>query len=214
MPIAPLLDRTPRFNRRFAYRLVAVVAAVVAAATVAVAPAGAATTITNCGFRTTSQSLLGLGDDASYYLAQGGSFDPGRSPWALNQASVVAGNEPWNVVPGANNSSLQIRPGGSAVSGYDCNANGEDVVRFFYRSPGVPGSRLHVSIAVMSSVGITYQTYDLSGAATGWTLSRPLQVPNQRGGAGVQVVTLTISAAGTAATWQIDDVLVDPWRAL
>ena len=138
----------------------------------------------------------------------------GQIPWLLNNASRVAGNEPWNVVPGFKASSLRIGPGGSAASGYDCNATGEDSIRFFYRSPGVPGSTLHVSIAVATPFGVAPKTYDLPGTTSGWALSGPLAVPNQRGFLGAQIVTFAFSTTGTPATWLIDDVLVDPWKPL
>ena len=203
-----------RHFTRWARRAAVVAAATLAVSTLSSAPAQAATSLTSCGLRSTTKTLAALGDTADYYLAGGGSFEFGQIPWLLNNASRVAGNEPWNVVPGFKASSLRIGPGGTAASGYDCNATGEDSIRFFYRSPGVPGSTLHVSIAVATPFGVAPKTYDLPGTTSGWALSGPLAVPNQRGFLGAQIVTFAFSTTGTPATWLIDDVLVDPWKPL
>jgi hypothetical protein len=203
-----------RHLTRWARRAVAIAAAALAASTLSSAPAQAATsTFTSCGLRTTSKTLALLGDTADYYLASGGGFEFGQMPWFLTKATRVAGNEPWNVVPGARASSLRISPGGTAASGYDCNATGEDSIRFFYRSPGVPGATLHVTVASLS-FGVAPKTYDIPGTTSGWALSDSLPVPNQRGMLGAQFIAFSFTATGTPASWQIDDVLVDPWRAL
>jgi hypothetical protein len=201
-------------GRRTGLRLLGAACAAVAVLSTVSAPAQAATSLTSCGLRTTNTVLASLGDTSQYYLANGGSFEFGQIPWLLTNASTVTGNEPWRVVPGFNTTSLRIGPGGSASSGYDCNATGEDSLRFFYRSPGIAGATLRVTIGALSASGFVYQAYVVSGAGGGWALSQPLAVPNQRGLVGAQIVTFSFATTGTAAPWQIDDVVVDPWRTL
>jgi hypothetical protein len=66
------------------------------------------------------QSVNALGDRAYYAPVAGGTFEDAAAGWTLNNASVVSGNEPWNVVSPTDSNSLSIAAGGSAVSPTFC----------------------------------------------------------------------------------------------
>jgi hypothetical protein len=80
----------------------------------------------------------------------------------------------------------------------------------------VAGSILHVEAIVRNpTTGQVAQTaFDVNGdaAPTGWAPTMRLGIPNLLGGTGTQELTLKFTTRGTAATWAIDDVYVDPWK--
>jgi anti-sigma factor ChrR (cupin superfamily) len=152
---------------------------------------------------------------AGGYEDQYGTFEAGASTWAkTGGASVVSGNEPWKVLGSTHASSLKIPAGASAASQSMCIASAEDSLRFFYKSPGVSGSLLHVSIYVTSGVNVATNDYDVSGSTAGWAVSQRIMLPDIRDASGQQTVTITFSQRQTAATWQLDDVEIDPWKTL
>ena len=52
-----------------------------------------------------------------------------------------------------------------------------------------------------------------TGLPVGWTPTSVLRIPTTWGYTGQQEMTVTISTWGTPATWQVDDVYVDPFRS-
>ena len=98
-----------------------------------------------------------------------------------------------------------------------CVTEGEDAIRLFVKNPGVEGSILHVEALVQSTTtGQSAQTaFDVNGNAVpvGWTPTMVLGIPNLLGGSGTQDLTLIFTTRGTAATWNIDDVFVDPFKS-
>ncbi len=165
-----------------------------------------------CGVRNARPYLASFADPTGYFPATGGTFEDGAPTWHLANAHVAVANEPWHVV-GAGSSALAIGPGGSAQTGFDCNTAGENALRFFYKAPAVAGSQLSVTVETFGAGGVlTSQTTLLPGSRVGWTLSPSIAISNGRL-LSLQFVRLTFTAS-TAAGWQIDDVLVDPWRTL
>jgi hypothetical protein len=61
---------------------------------------------------------------------------------------------------------------------------------------------------------LRYAAFDVNGdaAPTGWAPTMRLGIPNLLGGTGTQELTLKFTTRGTAATWYVDDVYVDPWK--
>jgi hypothetical protein len=91
------------------------------------------------------------------------------------------------------------------------------VIRLFVKNPRVRGSILHVEAIVRNpqSGKVAQTAFDVNGdaAPAGWSPSLALGIPNLLGGTGTQELTLVFTTRGTAATWNIDDVFVDPrWR--
>lgn len=196
----------------------AVVGTVLAASAAIALPAGAAhaaTTTVPCGSRTMSRPFTLWSDTNQYFTVQDGTFESGAAGWTrTGGAAAVSGNEPWKVVSATNAKSLMIPAGGSATTPAMCVASDEDSTRFFYKSPGVSGSSLHVSIYVTSGVNVATNDFDVAGSVAGWGVSPRIMLPDIRDASGQQTVKITFSIRNTPATWQIDDVMIDPWRTL
>jgi hypothetical protein len=179
------------------------------------------TTVAPCTTEPEATPFAAWGDDSDYFLVPNGDFAQGGTDWRLTGgASVVNGGEPFGVVAGDSHS-VAIPNGAQAVSEPQCLAIGEEDVRMFLNNPGVPGSILHVDAQVTNPLtGLTFATtFNLNSSAmpTGWGPSPTLVIPNLLGGLldGIlgQDLTLTFTTQGTPATWNIDDVFVDPFKS-
>ncbi len=192
--------------------------------------ASAATTQTSvapCTTRTDTTPFARWGDDANYFPVPNGDFANGSTDWDLSGgASVVNGGEPYGVVPGDSHS-LMIPSGSQAVSETMCVAMGEEDIRMFVDNPGVKGSTLHVEAFVNNPLtGLTLETalnVNSDTVSTGWgptpielipnLLSAVDVAPSLLGGILAQNLTLVFTTQGTPATWNIDDVFVDPFKS-
>lgn len=159
--------------------------------------------------------LLGsLGDSALYAPVSGGTFEGSTSGWSLNNASVVSGNEPWNVVSATDASSLNIAPGGSATSPTFCVDNTFPSFRFFAQSLG-SGRRAGLSLSARWSmangwsgqVPVTNLSADEYGS---WTATPVLPLGSVLS-PGQTVSVRFVFSAGSGGAWNIDDVLLDPY---
>jgi hypothetical protein len=194
--------------------------------------ASAATTATSsavapCTARTDLNPFTQWGDHADYFLVPNGNFADGSTDWGLSGgASVVNGGEPFGVMAGDSHS-LAIPSGAQAVSETMCVTVGEEDIRMLVKNPGVKGSTLHVAAYVNNPLtGLTLSTaFDIESSSlpTGWgpaqtenipnLLSEVDLVPSLLGGILTQNLTLVFSTQGTPATWNIDDVFVDPFKS-
>ena len=176
-------------------------------------------TLPNCGARAANAPFTPWGDTHDYFLMPGGSFEAGTPGWTVAPTTkVVADNETFFVNAKTDAHSLAIAPGTQVTSPTECVAMGENSVRFFVKNPGVAGAVLHVQAYVENPLtGLTLSTgFDVNGTtgAKVWSPSSRITIPNLLGGVlGTQNVTLVFSAKGTAATWNIDDVYIDPFRS-
>jgi hypothetical protein len=208
-------------HRRF-HRSIAIAAglAAVASGTVALAPpASALTLIPTCAPVATSKVFTPWGDLSNYFLIPGGGFEAGTTAWTLKgDAKVVSGNETYAVHSKTDTRSLALSTGAQATSPTACVAMGENTIRSFVKNPGVAGSVLHVDAYVQNPLtGLVLAFgYDIQGKAgsTQWSPGSPQLIPNLLGGiAGTQNLKLVFTAKGKAATWNIDDVFVDPFKS-
>ena len=96
--------------------------------------------------------------------------------------------------------------------------DGENSVRLFVKSAGTGPSSLHIQAFVQNALtGVVLSTgFDIDADETTqeWTPTPVFDVPNLLGGvAGVQRLTLVITTHGAStASWNIDDVYVDPFK--
>jgi hypothetical protein len=179
--------------------------------TVAATPASP---VASCPSLSAAQDLTSLGDYNFYAPLSGGTFEDSTAGWTFNNASVVSGNEPWNVVSSTDSNSLNIAAGGSARSPTFCVDSTILSFRFFAQSLGSGWhSGLTVSAIYTLSNGQSGQTGITrlySGAYTSWepTPSLPLgsQLP-----VGQTATVQFVFSAGSGAAWNIDDVLLDPY---
>lgn len=220
MPVvAPSQSSPARPPRRLGRRLAtAALAGAAAVTTLSAAPASAHGTAVACTARSESRVFSPWSDSSNYFLIPNGGFEGGTVDWKLaGGASVVTGNEPWKVRNGADNRSLRIPYGATAESRTICVSKGEDVIRLFVNNPGVRGSILHVEVIVRNpDNGAVAQTaFDVNGDAAplGWAPTMRFGIAQQWSTIGTQELTFVFSTRGTSATWQIDDVYVDPFRS-
>jgi hypothetical protein len=222
------MTRFPRSRRlrRFS-RTVALVASTSALVCVSVgsqaAPASAgllstvAGILPSCTARPTSTPFAPWGDQSSYFVMPGGGFESGAPGWTLAGSSVVSGNESSFVTATTDAHSLAIPTGASAVSPTVCVSMGENTIRLFVKNSGVAGSVLHVQAFVQNRLtGLVLSTgVDIQGStSTAWAASKPILIPNLLGGLlGTQNLTLAFTNTGKPATWNIDDVFVDPFKS-
>jgi hypothetical protein len=179
-----------------------------------------------CGVRSATPAFAAWGDQNSYFVAPGGSFEyvdtagvdvvwartSGRSTIdRLGAALRVAENNPFNV-SGVGRKSLKITGNRSFVSPRFCVASDEDALRFVVKSPKT-GAPLHAYVNVQSAAGASTVDYDIPSAGAEWKVTDALKLPNLRDAKGEQWITITISGA-PGTTWLVDDVMVDPWRTI
>ena len=206
---------TRRISRPLA--LVAALAAMAVAAPsanagVLVASAG------NCPDQTAAQVFQPWLDPMSYTLVPGGTLEGGAPGWSLNGASVVSGNEPWQVHGDGESSSLKIPAGKSATTDTICVGLEHPTLRFFAKSSG---NSLLGSLVSALTVEVLFEdnSGDVHALPIGavlpnshWspTLPYPILVnllpllPGEK-----TPVAFRFRAVG-GASWQIDDVYVDP----
>jgi len=171
----------------------------------------------SCPSQPVTTPFSNWGDTNSYFPVPGGSFEGTADDvgWNLNNASLTAGNEPFNVNSPGDSQSLTIDGGGTATSPYFCVDNTMQSLRFIAQQLD-PGSDLQVVALVKTWSGIrTVQVGDLAdGSFSSWAPTDPMdggagQLPADR----TVDVALQFSVPGSSGSWQIDDVFVDPYRS-
>jgi hypothetical protein len=221
-------ESLPRRPRRFT-RAIALVASTSALACVSVgllaspASAGVLSTVAgilpSCAARPTTTAFAPWGDTSSYFLMPAGGFEAGTPGWTLaGGPTVVAGNETSFVNAKTDKHSLAMPTGSTVVSPTVCVAMGENTIRMFVKNSGVASSNLHIQAFVQNPLtGLVLSTgFDIKGTAgnTSWSPTGRLLIPNLLGGVlGTQNLTLVFTTTGKPATWNVDDVFVDPFKS-
>lgn len=202
-------------SRRWTLRAAAFVAVAGAALAAGTPASSAATTATvGCTTRTVAQKFQNIDRDPNnYFTAPGGTFEGGAPGWSLTNTWIGAGwgNEPYHV-NGAGSTLLFINSGGNALSPIFCNQLGEGSMRFFMA--GSAGARVHLHIDATSNTGGNVSTLDWEMAVPdngGWVSYKGIQMPNLYSG-NYENVQLRFTAVNGWAL--LDDVEIDPWRAL
>jgi hypothetical protein len=175
-------------------------------------------TALSCTGRTVGQYYKRWGDPNGYFRVSNGGFESGTTDWQLNgPTAVVAGNESYRVAGAGDTKSLRLGQGASAESRTLCVSTGEDKVRLFAYNPKVMGAILHVDVVVRNPTNgaLGYFAWDLNADAwpAGWQPTPTLAIPNVFNGGSTEQLTITLSTRGSAATWYVDDVTVDPFKS-
>lgn len=189
----------------------AILAAALAAAASAFAagPADAAVGFSDCNTPASAPVFSPWADPTNYFLAPDGGFEAGAAGWALDGASVVAGNESYNL-SGAGASSVKLGAGDSATSPAVCVGLEHPTFRFVARKAS--GSVLSgLSVAVVLADGSALPVGTIA-AGSSWQPSPVMLVaanllPLVSGGNSTEV-KFRFSAHG--GSFQVDDVYVDP----
>jgi hypothetical protein len=157
------------------------------------------------------------GDNNDYFLAPGGSFEgtADQVGWTLSNATLTSGNEPFLVNDPGDSQSLTIAGGGSATSPFFCVDNTMSSLRFFAQQVSA-GAGLRAQALVQTSNGVNTVplAHLLDGSTPNWAPSDPV-VADTSGLADGQtlMVALQFTVGASAASWQIDDIYVDPYRS-
>jgi hypothetical protein len=163
-----------------------------------------------------SQVFSPFGDSSYYARLMNGGFENGSTGWFLSGgARVVSGNEPYHISGNASDShSLQLPAGSSAYSGTVCFALGDWHLRLMAKRLSSTGG-LRVQVIVPSLLGVL--TILDGGTVSGsgnWAPSPRLQLllSNVIGILGTRAVAFRFTPVGAGASYQIDDVYLDPWK--
>jgi hypothetical protein len=174
--------------------------------------------LASCPAQPVSTPFAQWGDNSNYFLIPGGSFE-GTSDqvgWTLSNASLTQGNEPFYVNDSGDSQSLTISGGGSATSPFFCVDNTMGSMRFFAQEAGT-GAGLRVLALVQNSDGSVTTVpigHLLDGSMSSWAPTAPI-TGNTSGLSDDQTLSVAVefTVRPSAASWQIDDVYVDPYRS-
>src|SRR4051794_16358017 len=217
-------ERMPHVIHRIAMRregrFAAVLAGALCALAIAAQPSHAGVLVASspsCDAAETSHPFLPWIDVASYAPAPDGGFEAGAKGWDLDDASVVAGNEPYDVGGAADDSALRVPAGGSAKSPTFCVGLEHPTARFFAkRVGGSLLSTLRVDVQFEDALGKThYLPIGLVALNGGnWQPTLPmLMVANLLPllpGDHTPVALRFVPQGG--GSWLVDDVYVDPFK--
>lgn len=166
----------------------------------------------------TAQQVFAPWGDSSYYASLfNGGFEGGGTGWYLSGgARVVSGNEPFLVGDENDSHSLLLPEGSSAYSGTVCFALGDWHLRFFAKNVGSRTGSLRVQVVVPSLVGGLLTVLDggtVSGSGT-WAPSPRMELAlcNVTSLLGTKAVAFRFTPVGVGASYQLDDVYLDPWK--
>lgn len=167
-----------------------------------------------CPMPSTSTVFAQFNDNANYSLVPGGSFSGSAPGWTLDNATLSSEAEPWNVSGSSTPGSLDIAPGGSAVSPTICVSSLFPSWRFFAKSAdGASNSTLHVTAqwSIYNYHGVASVT-NLSGSSFGsWEPTNSLILGSVIPPGYSVSVRFVFTADPSGSDWNIDDVYVDPY---
>ena len=174
--------------------------------------------LASCPAQPVSTPFSQWGDNNSYFLLSGGSFE-GTSDqvgWSLSGgASLTSGNEPFSRQRQRRSTVFDDPGGGSATSPFFCVDNTMSSLRFFAQQASAGGD-LQVRALVQRAGGRHDRaagrprrqlSADLGGDAADPRRHRRLPDGQKLN------VALQFTVPASAASWQIDDVYVDPFRS-
>jgi hypothetical protein len=153
-------------------------------------------------------------DGADYLLAPDGDIEAGAAAWTLaGGAHAVEGNETFAVGTAGDHRSLELPAGASATTAPMCIGEEHKTMRFFARTTAKGSLTVE---AIYSKRNAKAKSVTL-GAVRGddaWaaTEALPMRVNELAGDYdNAMSVSLRFTVRGNA-TWQLDDVYVDPFR--
>ena len=169
------------------------------------------------------KAFAAFGDTDDYFLSPSGDFEHGATDWTLRGAAVGPSNDDLGVRPGHRSLWLGLGTPGNpvAVSPVFCITNDHPVFRFTFRAVGAVGP-LTTSVRYRGTDGETREQVISSRSTTAarpgvWQPSERLPLadalPAGRPG-DVAAVELVFRAQthGIATGYQVDNVLIDPYR--
>lgn len=161
-----------------------------------------------------SAAFAQFGDDSMYSLLSNGTLETGRPARRAGRPTTVAGNETFFLHAAGDTHSLQLRAGDSVAFHATCLPRLNPVFRLVARSADGSGTlKLQVQYGPTKRLhGLPLATLSSSDYAA-WTATPALPFLNGSQRLLAQVkgnVWLVLTAAGSA-TWQVDDLYIDPY---
>lgn len=186
-----------------------------AAVALTAAPASAAPSApAGCPDVPTVQPFAPWQDYADYLLAPDGDFEDGAAGWTLEGgAQAVEGNETFAVGGSADHRSLEMPAGARATTAPMCIGEEHKTMRFFATTTG-RGALTVEAIYTTRNGKAKSVTLGAVRGDDAWapTDVLPMRVNELAGDYdNAMSVSLRFTVRGNA-TWQIDDVYVDPFR--
>ena len=171
-----------------------------------------------CTGQILSQPFLPWLDPSNYELAANGGFES-TGGWTLaGGAKIVSGNESYNVRSAADSKSLSLPNGSSATTGAICIGTLSPTIRLFARNTGSVLATMKVEVIYKNILGLT-QTLPIGVVVAGasWQPTLPiLALANLTAlpllTNGKTTVAFRFTPIGSAGSWRIDDVYVDPYK--
>ena len=173
-----------------------------------------------CEGRTAEQPFQRWLDPMRYVLAPNGDFERGGAEWKLTGgARVVEGNETFYVGGARDSHSLLLPAGSSATTRPMCVQLLHPTVRYFAKNRGtLVLSNLTVEALIENPLtgGVLVLPVGVHTGPRSWHPSLPGLVLadflSVLGDDAKLAVAFRFKPLGAAASWQIDDVYVDPFR--
>ncbi len=196
-----------QYPKTLAVGVLVLLAAVAAMATPS--PANALLGLGNpCGSEL-SQPFAQFGDNGSYTLVPGGSFEGGTAAWSLEGgAAIVDGNEPFT---NSGSNSLYLPAGSSATSPFMCVGTLSPTFRLFGFSSSAD-TALSVQILARNIFGVL----TVIGAGivypgqTSWAPTKAGLFLQSLGALVTNKTSVAFRIAPVNGSWTIDDTWVDP----
>ena len=157
-----------------------------------------------------SQPFAQFGDNGSYTLIPGGSFESGTSAWSLRGgATVVDGNEPF---AGSGSSSLYLPAGSYATSPFMCVGTLSPTLRVFgFSSNRTTALSVQIlarnifGLLTVLNVGVVYP------GQTAWAPTNAGLFLQSLGALLTNTTQIAFRFAPVNGSWTIDDTYVDPF---
>ncbi|HEU5063188.1 MAG TPA: hypothetical protein VFT79_08570 [Solirubrobacterales bacterium] len=190
--------------------LLAIMSAVVAVLACTAATAQA------CDYRGAEQVFKPWGDNHFYVLAPDGGFEAGGAGWSLaGGAATVEGNEPFYLNDAADQRSLSLPAGSSALSPSICMSLDTPIFRLFARNTGDPSAGLRVEASYKLLGVVRTKTVSTVKADSSWApsqqMSTVLTLSTVVGTLVPSAIQIRITPVGSGGQWQVDDLYIDPF---
>ena len=198
-------------NMKLMHRAVAAATIITGVAVMGVT--GTAMAAGECGARSTTAAFARWGDSNQYFVADGGTFELGSTPWVTwGSARTTPNQSPFAMTGLGHTRSMRLPAYSGAGTPPICVFHNEESVRFSYKAPYV-GATLEVYIEVSNEQGYADTDTYVTATTRMWDVSQVIDVPNLRDSNGQQWITIWIQPVDGVGTWQVDDVMIDPWIA-
>lgn len=169
-----------------------------------------------CDYRGAEQVFKPWGDNHFYVLAPDGGFEAGASGWSLSGgAATVEGNESFYLNDAADQRSLSLPAGSSAVSPPICMSLDTPIFRLFARNTGDPSAGLRVEATYKLLGLVRTKTVSTVKAGAAWApsqqMSTVLTLSTVVGTLIPSAIQIKITPVGSGGQWQVDDLYIDPF---